>query len=211
MKRFTVLSTILLLLAACGDQQMSSTRTVEDFRNNNYNLVFNKDMKYQNIRYKLPEIFESANNPNYPTYYSSSATIRSNARYDVAYNFNIYYSIERFKNSDRNMPFVQDMVMSKDMVNFFHDGYVIARANSITEGVSSLKKRIKTKHCSGLIQVVKAYSEQPSSYDTDMYYAIATLKVKDEYYVFQWMCDKEMMDYTYDDFEHFLRTVRPIK
>jgi hypothetical protein len=75
----------------------------------------------------------------------------------------------------------------------------------LTGGVSALKKDLpKSVKYKGVVQVVREYSSK----DDPDYYAVATMKIKNRYYIFTWLTGKEMMSYTYDDFIDILETVR---
>ena len=40
------------------------------------------------------------------------------------------------------------------------------------------------------------------------YYAVASVEEKDAVFIFQWICRKEIMDYTFDDFERVLKSIQ---
>ncbi len=198
MKKALVFILGLSLLVSCGEQVVDKTNTLEKFRLNNYEMILDAKAKFGNIRFKIPSCFLR---------YWSKSTIRQYSFERHTRTFNAYFSIERFKESERDLPFLANEIMTSDMLNLFHDAYVKKRIETEWTGISSLKKNLPKKvKFPGLIQVVKDLGSP-----NGQYYVIATLKVKKEYYIFQWTTQREMLGYTYDDFESVLATVRIIK
>ena len=198
MKKSIAIIFIPLALASCGPTKVDKTNTLEKFRLNGYDFILDEHAKYQTIQFKIPSCFLR-------NYYQAGITNNPFERFTNTYNG--YFSIEKFHAHDRQYEFVANEIMTSDELNLFHDSYVKARLNTIHSGVSSLKKTISKKvKFPGLIQVVHSMGDQYSN--DELYYVIATLKVKNDYYIFQWAVREEMLSYTYDDIEDILATVR---
>ncbi len=189
-----------LLIAGCFDYDKENKEIREAFKNNHYNFKLDKTLKYEGISFKLPDHFKQNYTHNY-TIKNSSLTRTSNA-------FNIYFSVERFNKSDLSREFVSSFVVQNDLLNTFQDAYVWRRFESLDNSGISIKKELpKTFKNKGLIQTVSG----DGTYSGQAYYVTSTIKVGKEYYVFQWITSKPIMNYTYDDFERILKSVRKSK
>lgn len=200
MKHFFLIILLMPLLTACPNS--SSEKEKEDsaqtFRDNQYNFPSWKKQKYKNIRFKIPKSFEFDYGNQYC--YKSSALTRRD------FSLGIIFTVERFTEDDLESELMEDYMIEKDLLNGFHDAYVERRYESLHQSGVSFKKDTKknVKH-KGVIQTLFG---RTSDYADDLYYATATLKIKKEYYIFQCIAKKDMMDYVYDDFERILTTVR---
>ncbi|MNY25035.1 hypothetical protein D3C86_1587900 [compost metagenome] len=106
------------------------------------------------------------------------------------------------------MDFVSEFVVDTDLLNTFQDAYVWRRFESLNNAAISIKKELpKSFKHKGLIQTVSG----DGSYSGQGYYATSTIKVNDKYYVFQWITSKPIMNYSFDDFERILKSVRKSK
>lgn len=189
-----------LLVVGCFDYDKENKEVREAFKNNHYNFKLDKTLKYEGISFKLPDHFKQNYSHNY-TIKNSSLTRTSNA-------LNIYFSVERFNKSDLNRAFVSDFVIEGDLLNTFQDAYVWRRFESLDNSGISIKKELpKTFRNKGLIQTISG----DGTYSGQAYYVTSTIKVGNEYYVFQWITSKPIMNYTYDDFERILKSVRKSK
>lgn len=186
-----------LFFAGCIDYDKENKKIREEFKTNHYNFKLDKTLKYEGISFQLPKHFARHYSHNF-TVKNSSLTRFSNA-------LNIYFSVERFNKSDLNRPFVADFVIKGDLLNTFQDAYVSRRYGSLDNAGISIKKELPKnfKH-KGIIQTVAGDGD----YSGQTYYATATVKVKDNYYVFQWISSKPIMNYTYDDFERILKSIQ---
>ncbi len=198
--RLVLLFIPTLLVVGCFDYDKENKEIREAFKNNHYNFKLDKTLKYEGISFKLPDHFKQNYSHNY-TIKNSSLTRTSNA-------FNIYFSVERFNKSDLNREFVYDFVIEGDLLNTFQDAYVWRRYESLDNSGVSIKKELpKTFKNKGLIQTISG----DGTYSGQTYYVTSTIKVGNEYYVFQWITSKPIMNYTYDDFERILKSVRKSK
>ncbi len=198
--RLLLLFIPIFLVVGCFDYDKENKEIREDFKNNHYNFKLDKTLKYEGISFKIPDHFKQNYSHNY-TVKNSSLTRTSNA-------FNIYFSVERFNESDLNREFVYDYVIEDDLLNTFQDAYVWRRFESLDNSGISIKKELpKTFKNKGLIQTVAG----DGTYSGQAYYVTSTVKVGSNYYVFQWISSKPIMNYTYDDFERILKSVRKSK
>ncbi|MBI3240201.1 MAG: hypothetical protein HYZ43_15355 [Flavobacteriia bacterium] len=200
MKRLIVMIFLLPLLVACSsDSKEENEDTLKTFRENGYNFSGYKKQGYKNIRFKLPKSFEFDYGNRY-CYKPSSLNRRD-------YSLGVIFTIERFTEDDLESELMEDFyLIDEDLLNSFHDAYADRRFESLTDASISFKK--DTKKNIKFKGVTQTLSGKGSSYSDEVYYAMATLKVRKEYYVFQFISKREMMDYVYDDFERILATVR---
>jgi len=200
MKRLIVIILLLPLLTACPkEKEEERTDTAKAFRENGYNFPGYEKLTYKNIKLRIPTSFEYD--------YGSSYCYKVSALCRRDYALGIIFTVERFDEDDLESELMVDYMIEEDLLNGFHDAYVARRFESLYNGSVSFKKDIKkTVKFKGVIQTLSGnYSEYA---DQELYYVTATLKVGEEYYVFQMISPKEMMNYVYDDFEHILETVR---
>lgn len=199
MKRLIVIILMIPLLTACpGNADKEQKDTAAAFRENGYNFVSYKKQDYKNIRFKLPKAFEFDYGSGY-CYKRSSLNRR-------VFALGVIFTVERFTEDDLESELMEDYVIEEDLLNGFHDAYADRRYESLHNASISFKKDTKKNvKYKGITQTL---SGKYSDYADHLYYAMATLKIKDEYYVFQMIAKKDMMDYVYDDFERILATVR---
>ncbi|MDH4471215.1 MAG: hypothetical protein QE487_01335 [Fluviicola sp.] len=200
MKRLIVMIFLLPLLTACPDGGNEENEdTLKAFRENGYNFSEFKKQGYKNIRFKMPKSFEVDYGNNYC--YKPSALSRRD------YALGVIFTVERFTEDDLESELMEDFyLVDDDLLNSFHDAYADRRYESLTNASISFKK--DTKKNIKFKGVTQTISGRSSDYADDIYYVMATLKVRKEYYVFQFISKHEMMDYVYDDFERMLATVR---
>lgn len=198
--RYLLLLLPAFLIAGCFDYDKENKEIREAFKNNHYNFKLEKTVRYQGISFKLPEHFKKA--------YSHNYTVNSSSLTRICNPLNIYFSVERFGKNDLNRNFVSDFVIDQDLLNTFQDAYVWRRYSSLNNAGVSIKKELPKgfKH-QGLIQTISG----EGTYSGQTYYVTSTLKVGNYYYVFQWITNKPVMNYTYDDFERILKSVRKSK
>jgi hypothetical protein len=200
MKHLIVLLFIVPLLTGCPkDKQKDRTDTAKAFRDNGYNFPEYTKLVYKNIRLQIPKSFEFD--------YGSGYCYKASAMNRRDFGLGVIFTVERFDEDDLESELMEDYMIEDDLLNGFHDAYVYRRFESLYNGSISFKKEVrKTIKFEGVIQTVSGkYSEYT---EQELYYVTSTLKVDDEYYVFQIITPKEMMNYVYDDFEHILETVR---
>lgn len=199
LKRLYVIILPFILLG-CVDFEKENREAKEQFIQNNYNLELTKTYKYNGISFKLPENFKQNYSKNY-TINNASFTRTSNP-------LKIYFSVESFDESDLQRKFISDFVIQDDLLNSFQDAYIWKRYESLNNGAISIKKTLP-KHfkLNGVIQTVSG----EGIYGSSEYYATSTIELNKKYYVFQWICAQEMMNYTFDDFEHILKSIRATK
>lgn len=188
------------LVVGCFDYDKENKEIREAFKTNHYNFKLDKTLKYEGISFKLPDHFKKN--------YSHNYTIKNSSLTRICNALNIYFSVERFNQSDLNRDFVYDFVVEDDLLNTFQDAYVWRRYESLDNSGVSIKKELP-KACKhkGVIQTISG----DGTYSGRTYYITSTIKVGNDYYVFQWITSKPVMNYTYDDFEQILKSVQKSK
>jgi len=199
MKRLIPFLMLLPFLTACpSNSNQDSEDYLKAFRENGYNFTNLKKQGYKNIKFKMPSSFEY----DYGTQYcfKNSALTRRDA------SLGIVFTVERLTESDLESELMEDYVMEDDLLNGFHDAYADRRYETLHNASISFKK--DSKKNVKFIGITQTISGSRSEYDEVLYYSMTTLKIKDEYYIFQLISKKEIMDYVLDDFERILTTVR---
>ncbi len=198
--RLLLLFIPLFLIVGCFDYDKENKEIREAFKNNHYNFKLDKTLKYEGISFKIPKHFTQD--------YSHTYTIKNSSLTRTGSALNIYFSVERFNQSDLNRDFVSDYVIEDDLLNTFQDAYVWRRYESLNNSGVSIKKELpKTFKHKGVIQTISG----DGTYSGQAYYVTSTLKVGTDYYVFQWITSKPVMNNTYDDFERILKSVQKSK
>ena len=199
MKRLIFFLILLPLLTACPDNSNQDKEDhIKAFRENGYDFTNLKKQGYKNIKFKMPANFEY----DYGTQYcfKNSGLVRRDA------SLGIVFTVERLTENDLESELMEDYIIEDDLLNGFHDAYAERRYETLHNASISFKKDSKKNvKFKGINQTI---SGSRSEYDDALYYAMTTLKIKDEYYIFQLISKKEMMDYVLDDFERILATVR---
>lgn len=193
---------IPMLFASCAhsDPEKEQENVMKAFKENDYNFTSYKKKSYRGVKFKLPTSFDVDYGGGYT--YKRDAFMRRN------YQLGIIFTVEKFTKYDINSELLNDYLIEdeSDFLNSFHDAYSSRRYESL-HGASISYKKVTKKNIpyKGVTQVVSGSSSQSSN---THYYAMATLKVKEDYYVFQMITTPEMMSYVFDDFERILSTVR---
>lgn len=188
----------ILIAFGCSSRKPSTTDLVQAFRQNQYDFTDPEKTGYKNITFKLPKIFDVDYNKNY--------TFRNTAFRRQVYQLGVLFSVERFTENDLHSALFDEEVIGEDLLNGFHDAYVNRRIYSLHNSGQDFKEYLgKRSKFKGIIQTVTGESSPGYS---QLYYTIATIQVKKEFYIFQMIGSKEMMGYVTDDFFHILSTVR---
>ncbi|MDR0802161.1 hypothetical protein [Fluviicola sp.] len=198
--RLLLLLVFFILVGSCVNYDKENKEIREVFKKNHYNFALDKTVKYEGISFRIPKHFKQYYSHNY-TIKNSSITLTSSA-------LNIYFSVERFTKADLHREFVSDFIIKSDLLNTFQNAYVWRRYASLDNGGASIKKELpRNLKQKGVIQTVAG----DGPYSSKTYYITATIRVEDNYYVFQWITSKQIMSYTYDDFERILKSVKKAK
>lgn len=191
----------LLMFSACIDDE-GTQETFEEFKSNDYNFNLDKKFSYKNITFQLPSSFKKS--------FSTRFTITNHSNTFHQQRIGMYFSVERFLPVDKSRAFVQDFIIEEDLLNTFQDAYAYKRYQSLQDGGLSVKKDLfnsPTKR--GVFQVL--HGDSNNFYGEEMRYALATIKIKNEYYVFQFITSKSLMNYSMDDFKRILHSVKSKK
>lgn len=185
---------ILFLTTACpGVRSKSNSKKLEE---NNQNFPDLERFHFEDISFMKPEMFEKE----YADNYILSDVYETFSAYDIY----IHLSVELFdKEQISIIQYAQDNTQ-KDL-DAMHSHYIDRRANSLYDANISIKKEMpKSVGFKGYIQVVHGKSNE---YDELISYFIATIQVKDQFYVFQLIGKKNNMGYLYDDFINLLSSI----
>lgn len=202
MKKIFPLVGLLILLFACVSEDKESQNSFEAFKQNDYDFTLDKKMTYKNLELSIPSSFKK--------YFGTFLTVSNDSKVLFSNAIGAHLSIERFSEKDINRPFVDGFIIEKDLLNTFQDAYAFKRYNSLNDGLMSIKKDLfNTSKKRGVIQIVRGSTS--NLYDEFLLYATATIQLKDEFYVFQFITTADMMNYAYDDFKRMLFSVKSVK
>ncbi len=201
--RFTFFLLIGLMLLSCEEEvttgRPKKTDTFASFKQNNFQFILSKPTTFNHIKFKLPETFNRS--------WSQSTTITRNSLIRYSKTFKVYFTVESFTEQDIHLPFMVNQIIDSDLMNAFHDAYVNERLKTLDSKGLSIKKEVTKKgHFPLIFQTVRGTNL--AWYDEDLLYVTATMKVKNDYYVFQWIGEENKMQFMFDDFFEILNTVK---
>jgi hypothetical protein len=201
MKQFIFILVLTPLLTACPSSQTNKAELLKEFRANGHNFKKLKKKGYANIEFRIPETMTVDYNTGH-VYKKTALTLREEIT-------GALFTVEKFTEQDLATELMEKTVVRTDLLNSFQEAYVDRRMSSLAGGVSTFKKTTGRRVLfPGVIQTVTG---ERTGYEEPLYYAVATLKVENEYYLFQFIASRQLMAYVYDDFEHILSSVRKIK
>ncbi len=184
------------VLMACPPSRKSDLKQIQA---NNMDLPDLNYVGYEGIDFALSDLFDKE-------YTSDFAYSGDDAMCRVIRSLDVYFSVEVF-GAMEVVEFSKEINQSSsDELNIVQDFYVAKRVNSLYDPMVSIKKEVPNRvKFPGFIQVIKGKEyeyEEPTNYFT------ATLKVGNQYYVFQLIGTADNMGYLYDDFVDLLSSVR---
>ncbi len=185
---------ILFLTTACpGVRTKSNSKKLEE---NNQNFPDLERFHFEDISFMKPEMFDKE--------YAENYILSEVSETFIAYDIYIHLSIELFdKDQLEIIQYAQDNTQ-KDL-DALHSHYINRRVNSLYDSNVSIRKEVpKSVGFKGYTQIVHGKS---NSYDEPISYFIATIQVKNDFYVFQLIGKKDNMGYLYDDFINLLSSV----
>lgn len=200
MKFISLFGFLFLALFACQPKQKSNVDIEAEFYKNNKNFTLDKKIEYKGISFTIPSFFENAS---YADIVVSNQALKRNT-----YLFNIHFTVEVFENTDQVFRYFPELEVNKDVQNALQDAYVRRRASVSEDYYISIKKKLPErilKHA--LIQVVGRQNFESN----ELFYVVSTAKLNEKYYVIQWIAPKQVLSYTYDDFERILSSVSVVK
>lgn len=194
---------ILPLLYACPNARTTS-KDVKELLSNDMDFKFWKRYSAKGISFKLPKSFDEEHYQNY-TIDNTNSFKRSNQ------SLGMYFSVEVF--TDTNAVLFQYMTNEKSLIHSVQKNYV----NKIESGLlnrgtffrTSILKIIGSKNkC--ISQVISENFVRQYKWDVDYTttYFVATMKVRNQFYVFQLIGRSENQKYLYDDFLKILFSVK---
>lgn len=152
---------------------------------------------HDGISFKLSSLFSYS--------YSSGYTIQDYATSRVAYDLDVYFSVETFTDKDAEIIKFAFEQEEQNNLEAVHKYYIYKRAESVYEPfVSEMKALPKSMNMDGFIQVVDG---RTYDYDDPMTYFMASVEIDEKIYVFQLIGKSGNMDYLYDDFLMILNSI----
>ena len=196
MKIHIIIALIVTTFITTGCPGSSYNSDLKALQKNGMDFPSLRKEYYNGIHFKLAEMFTND--------YENGYVLNDNALTKIVYVLDLNFSVEVFdeRNAEAIRYAFDEEISSLDAI---HDNYIIQRKKSLYDEKTSVKKELpKSVQYPGYIQVVHGtnYStESPSTYFT------ATIKIDDEYFVFQMIGKKENMGYLYDDFIDILSSI----
>lgn len=190
-----ILSLVVLLFIGCGGKTNQPANIV--LSENHMDFPEVEKQKYKNIQFEISPLFLAEKKPNY--------VLKPHAFSRIIYELNLHLSIEVFSELEAKKIQLK-FEESTDQLNAIHDYYISKRENSLYASHHSIKKDLpKMKNKTGVIQVLQGATYSGSVANS---YFTSTLKIGNQFYVFQLIGKQDCMGHLYDDFESILASVK---
>ncbi len=195
---FTYLLIVLTTVYSCKWFQNKGNASI--LANNNMDFPNLKKTSFKGINFYLSTMFTNDSKANY--------IMKKNSLSKSIKDLDVYFSIEAFSEQEA-LKIQSNFNEPIDALNAVNDQYILKREKSVYNPYLSIKKNIPKKNkYSGYIQAVQGSSTKESPTTS---YFISTIKVNDQFYVFQLIGIQKNMGYLYDDFIDLLSSVKKIK
>jgi hypothetical protein len=201
--KYTVIFSLVLasvFLTGCPSEQQDQTAYLSDLEKLQKNDMDFPDLQrfnFGNVRYQMSGMFRRLN-------YSKFILADD---YDLKVNdeLNLYFSIERFTQSDAESIRYEFDGDSISLLDAVHDNYAIKRNASLEEATISIKKSVpKSVGFPGVMQTISGVNYDGIPPNT---YFFASLEVADDIIVVQLIGKEENMGYLYDDFIDIISSI----
>jgi hypothetical protein len=181
-----------LLIQACTSEQGKSAQKVLAENQMDFTEFINES--YFDIKFQIPVHFK--------TIYDQSFVIKKNALLKNIEELYLNFSVECFNKSEAEN-FKRAFNSEIDLLNAVHDNYLQIRKKSLTNSWPSIKKELKGMN--GLFQSIEGDNHNNGNFSS---YFMVTVEVKNRFYVFQMIGNRENMGYLYDDFMKIVSSVK---
>ena len=184
-----------LLISACTSEQGKSAQKV--LTENQMDFPEYINASYFGIKFQIPVQFNSV--------YDQSFVIKKNALLKNVEELYLNFSVECFNKYEAEN-FKRAFNSEIDLLNAVHDNYLQIRKKSITNSWPSIKKELtKPKGINGVFQSIEGDTHNNGNFSS---YFMATVEVKNRFYVFQMIGNRENMGYLYDDFMKIISSIK---
>ncbi len=199
---FSLVFASLVLTGCPGDREeevdpATYMTDLERIQKNNMDLPDNQRFYFSGIRYHLSNLFQRT--------YSHDFVLADDYEVKVIHEMNLYFSIERFSESEAEgirYQFDNDEISLLDAV---HDNYAIKRNSSLEKATISIKKSVpESVGFPGVMQTISGKNYSRRSGNT---YFMASLDINNDIYVIQLIGKEENMGYLYDDFIEIISSI----
>lgn len=188
-----ILLPLLFALTACPPTKYKTD--LDKVKDNNMDLPDLREQYYEGLRFKLSDLFADD--------YNNEYVIQDNALTRVIYDMDLNFSIEVFSKEEAKLiQFTFDEEISP--LDAVHDNYVYKRMETLTDGVSSIKKKDKNCKYPCVTQVLHGKS---SLFNEVSSYFMATVEANDRFYVIHLIGVERNMGYMHDDFNAILASL----
>ncbi|MFT5779861.1 MAG: hypothetical protein ACI837_002820 [Crocinitomicaceae bacterium] len=188
---------LFFLLTACPSGPRGNYNSpIQAIMDNGMDFPNLRGTYYNGIEFDLSDLFDRD--------YSTTYVLTDDALTRVIYSMDLNFSVELF-DADAAETIQYSFDEELKLLDAVHDNYILKREESLESPSAAIKKPLpKEVGFPGYVQVVHG---QNSMYGEESSYFTATLKINDEFFVFQLIGKKENMGYLYDDFIDLLTSV----
>lgn len=190
-----ILLLVALLFTKCGGKAYQPANIV--LSENHMDFPETAQQNYKSITFEISPLFISNKHAKH--------VLKPYAFSKVIYELNLYLSVEVFSESEVKK-IQEKFTESTNQLNAIHDYYISKREKSLYSPHHSIKKDLpKMKNKTGVIQVLQGATYSGSAVNS---YFTSTLKIGNQFYVFQMIGKQDCMGYLYDDFQSILASVK---
>ncbi|MBI1836068.1 MAG: hypothetical protein HYR91_02260 [Flavobacteriia bacterium] len=193
---FSLFLALIFIATSCNSE--TNNNAYQELSSNQMDFRHFKKYNYKSIYIKLPLQFKKHTK-------KKKYVLKKNALLLENNELHLNFSIEKFSKKDAEK-FQLEFDEKLSEMDAIHDYYAGKRMNSLTNTYASIKKEFtfadKNK---GVIQTIEGDNNNSGFTNT---YHLATFKVKNYFYVIQFIGKNTNMSYLYDDFNFILHSIK---
>jgi hypothetical protein len=183
------------LLCGCPPGSRQNTDALKELRANRYDFKKTSKTYAAGIHFLLPDVLVDSSDKTFACH--------DNSLVKSCYDLGLHFSVDAFDDNEIQS-IMEDYDSSGEPLEVIHNHFIETRLQSLGGAaeqsvVSPLKG--KRKGLFSTIEETHTYAESNGCYQ------IATIRHKENCYVFQFICSNELAPYLYDDFQQILQSV----
>lgn len=184
------------LLCGCPPETYKNTNALKELRANHYHFKKVSRAYAAGIHFLLPDALKNSFKQDIA--YHDNSFMRSSPE------LGIYFSVDAFDDNETGT-ILESYAAGTDSLQAVHDFFMSTRLKTLSESDIdvSVTSRLSGK-TDGLFSTVQEKIEY--TYGEPMTFQIATIRHKQAFYVFQFICSNQLAAYLYIDFHRILQS-----
>lgn len=194
--KFQLIVTFILVSVGFGSCKKAPFDGMDEFRKNKFDLKLTQSFDFQGIEFKMPTHFYKENLGNFVIKIGDFSGRDSS--------LNTFFSIEMFTPEEWNEIIPEDSMPAILDLHDINIAYLSRRYKNYYKAGISSTSRLKLSY-PNQFQVIATKALETS---VERYFAMATIEVKNKFYIFQYAASPQLMEYVCDDFKRILKSVK---